>query len=719
MLDGTRSGLNWELRPAREAFSAFAGEWDKLNQMLYDSHPMFDSRFIGTLLEHFGGDDEILCLHHSNESIDGALIIRPLGQGRWTLFMPAQTQAGPLMLRNSRVLDTLLRVLPGYAWSLDLLSIDPLYAPPWAGLDLPQIVTPHALTMAVVLDGDFTGYWQNRPKKLTANIRRYQRRAEEMHGTLTVSFIAEESGMRAALTRYGALESAGWKGKAGTAIAIDNSQGHFYLDVLTRHARTGQALVAEMHAGEHLIASRLFIGNERMRIALKTTYDENMAAVAPGRLMLHEVMQQAFSTMRDGSVEFYTNASRDQAEWATSLRPIPHRQIARNDLIAALLVIVKSFRKEKHKENADSASFEPLQVRTFRSVGELPADAIGLMKAAEHDYPEFASGWFANLESSVFTDDPGVRYYVVHLNGKPQAVLPVRQIKAGSVRRVEALGNYYTSLYAPLLAPDATEVDLISLLEEASRDHGTAHEMRFAPMDPATPNYAATLAALRSCGWIPFRYFCFGNWHLNVGQDWSSYLESRHGKLRSTLKRKGKKFAAAGGALEIVTGPERLEQAIDDFNLVYSRSWKKPEPYAQFIPGLVRWLAAQGWLRLGIARLEGKPVAAEIWIVAHGKANIFKLAHDQGYSFFAPGTLLTAHLMQHVIDIDRVGEVDYLTGDDPYKQSWMDRRRERWGIVAYNPRTVTGFALMLRETLGRIWNQLLKRTPHNLLRPAK
>lgn len=708
--------MSWELRPAHTAFPAFAAEWDRLNHVLYAGHPMFDSRFIGPLLAHFGSGDEMLCLHRSGASVDGALIVRPLGKGRWTLFMPAQTQAGALMLENVRALDTLPRALPGYAWSLDLLSVDPLYAPSWAGLDLPQIVTPHALTMAVALDGDFAGYWRNRPKKLAANIRRYRRRAEETLGTLTVSFIDRESDMRTALARYGELESAGWKGKAGTAIAIDNPQGDFYLDVLTRHARTGQALIAEMRAGERLIASRLFIGNEKIRIALKTTYDETMAAMAPGRLLLHDVLEQAFATLPGGAVEFYTNVSRDQAEWATSLRPIPHRQIVRNDLLAALLVVVKSFRKKICGNPSDSGSFEPLQVQTFRSVCALPADAIGLMEAAERDYPEFAPGWFANLESTVFADDPGVRYYVARLDGMTRAILPVRLTRSGRTRRVEALGNYYTSLYAPLLAPGATEVDLIPLLEAASRDHGIAHEMRFAPMDTAAPAYAATLAALRSIGWIPFRYFCFGNWFLHVNGSWQDYLARRDGQLRGLLKRKGKKFLAAAGRMEIVTDSMTAESTIQDYSSVYAKSWKKPEPYPQFIPGLIRWLATKGWLRLGIARLAGQPVAAQIWIVAHGKASIFKLAYDEAFAHLAPGTLLSAHLMQHAIDVDRVQEVDYLIGDDPYKADWMSHRRERRGIVAYNPRTAIGLTLLLRESLGHFWNRLFHRVS---VRPAK
>ena len=57
--------------------------------------------------------------------------------------------------------------------------------------------------------------------------------------------------------------------------------------------------------------------------------------------------------------------------------------------------------------------------------------------------------------------------------------------------------------------------------------------------------------------------------------------------------------------------------------------------------------------------------------------------------------------MEHVLDVDKVREVDYLTGDDKYKQDWMSHRRERWGILAMNPRTVRGALAILRHIGGR------------------
>ena len=72
--------------------------------------------------------------------------------------------------------------------------------------------------------------------------------------------------------------------------------------------------------------------------------------------------------------------------------------------------------------------------------------------------------------------------------------------------------------------------------------------------------------------------------------------------------------------------------------------------------------------------------------MANGKADIYKVAYDERYKAYTPDALLTAMLMQHVIETDAVTKVDYLQGDDPYKKTWMGERQERWGIVAYNPR---------------------------------
>ena len=120
------------------------------------------------------------------------------------------------------------------------------------------------------------------------------------------------------------------------------------------------------------------------------------------------------------------------------------------------------------------------------------------------------------------------------------------------------------------------------------------------------------------------------------------------------------------------------------------------------MPGLIRLCAAHGWLRLGVAWLGEKPIAAQVWIVANGKADIYKSAYDEAYKAYSPGTLLTAVLMQQALDVDKVTEVDYLIGDDPYKETWVSSRRERWGTVACNSRSLTGLVRLATEIGSRI-----------------
>ena len=69
-------------------------------------------------------------------------------------------------------------------------------------------------------------------------------------------------------------------------------------------------------------------------------------------------------------------------------------------------------------------------------------------------------------------------------------------------------------------------------------------------------------------------------------------------------------------------------------------------------------------------------------------------------------SILIAHLMQHVIDVDRVDEIDFLYGNDTYKQDWMSERRERWGLYCGRPRPARGFKARMLDTAAARLRQL-------------
>ncbi len=202
---------------------------------------------------------------------------------------------------------------------------------------------------------------------------------------------------------------------------------------------------------------------------------------------------------------------------------------------------------------------------------------------------------------------------------------------------------------------------------------------------------------------------CFeetANWSVDI-EDIGAYAESLPTLLRRTLKRKRSKLErTASYRYAIVTSPREAAAVVDDFRAVYDASWKPHEPYAGFIDGLVTLASRNGWLRLGLLYIDETPVAGQIWLVCKRTAAIYKLAYDQHYSEYSPGTLLTMHLLRHVVENDGVTTVDYLTGDDAYKRDWMSTRRMMYRLRIANPRLLRGAYLSVYDALRRLKERL-------------
>jgi len=155
-------------------------------------------------------------------------------------------------------------------------------------------------------------------------------------------------------------------------------------------------------------------------------------------------------------------------------------------------------------------------------------------------------------------------------------------------------------------------------------------------------------------------------------------MAARPSVLRNTIARKQRKLEREHGYnIRLFIGDE-VPQAMPDYHTVYRASWKANEQYTSFLDGMVAAFSKSGWSRLAILYIQGQPVAAQLWLVLHDKASIFRLSYDETWKHYSPGSILTSFLMEYVIDIDKVEEVDFLTGNETYKQDWMSERRERW-----------------------------------------
>lgn len=349
--------------------------------------------------------------------------------------------------------------------------------------------------------------------------------------------------------------------------------------------------------------------------------------------------------------------------------------------------------------SAGTRFVEPL---AFARAARAQAALSGAWSAGD---PHLSLPWFALLAETAMPAE--ARLALLPCGTEDRAAFLPMMALPETPGRVAALANFYTPLFGLINPEQVLDTALVQHLREL-RQAGGINELRFAPLAAEGQDIQLLQRSLRAAGWWVGSYFCFGNWFHRVEPGGAErYFAGRPSQLRHTLQRAERKLAREADAqLVIVEAPgSQLDDAIAHFTAVYATSWKEPEPYPQFIPGLCRLAAGEGSLRLGVLKLGGQPIAAQLWLVANATASIVKLAYDPAFARYSPGTVLTAALCRRVIDQDGVHTLDYLIGDDAYKQDWMSQRRERHGLVAFNTRRPAGALGAIRHLAGAWWRQ--------------
>ena len=348
--------MTWRIHGLESDLGAHKVRWDALNAELFGANPYYDTRFIRPLLKHFGTGDERLCIHTTGADIDAMLIAWPSRFPLWSLFVPGQAQIAPILARDGALLQGLLRSAGPLVLGLECPCQDPLSSPLTnLSSTAPVVASNHARTISVALGSTFEAYWSARSRDLRKSVSRRMRRVNDAGFSTRLKHITDASEMQDAVRRFGVLESSGWKGRTGTAVHMDNAQGRFYTDVLSGFASTGCASVYELYFGADLAAMQLAIRSSSMLVLLKTSYDERHAALAPGRLLLHQLLEQEFARAEVRTVEFYTNAGDEQAAWATDERWIRHYLVLRNSLVHDLYRVRERLAR-RSRSNATLAS---------------------------------------------------------------------------------------------------------------------------------------------------------------------------------------------------------------------------------------------------------------------------------------------------------------------------------------------------------------------------
>lgn len=327
-----------------------------------------------------------------------------------------------------------------------------------------------------------------------------------------------------------------------------------------------------------------------------------------------------------------------------------------------------------------------VDVKLFDDLEAVAADAGDALDRARQPSLYDRIDWFQRL--ATHCPIPGTPLIARARNGKGSAWLFLA--KRGSA--AQGLANWYTLEYD---AVRLGETDgLIARI--AARLEGVA-SVALSPV--AEPE--SLLRGFRDAGWIAEATPATLNWQVHPPERFDDYWESRPSRLRNTVKRKARK---ANLGIEIHTRFD--ETAWAAYRRIYEQSWKPEEGSWDFMRAFAEAEGAAGTLRLGIARHQGEPVAAQFWLVESGRATIYKLVYAESAREMSAGAILGEAMFRHVIEQDRPRVIDYGTGNEPYKAEWMDAPRQLWRVAAWNPRHPAAWPGLARRAV----KSLLRRT---------
>ena len=300
----SRSLASVSVRPLEGAIEPLARDWRDLAGVAEEPNAYAEHWFVAASLEALGPASGARLLEVRRDAVLIGLIAVAEGShyGRtpvrhatnwWHHNMFLGT---PLVRRGearafwSAVLDT----LDGADWAPNFLHLRALAedGPVHEGLAAAAAergracVAVHRESRAMLAAGlDPAAYYEAnvRPKK-RKEIRRLRSRLAEL-GPVSARALGPDDDLDEWCTRFLALESAGWKGRAGSALACDPAKAAFFRGALAGARAAGRLHFLRLDLGERPIAMLVNFLAPPGSFSFKTAFDEDYARFSPGVLV--------------------------------------------------------------------------------------------------------------------------------------------------------------------------------------------------------------------------------------------------------------------------------------------------------------------------------------------------------------------------------------------------------------------------------------------------
>jgi CelD/BcsL family acetyltransferase involved in cellulose biosynthesis len=300
--------------------SVLAGEWEALAQRV-DASPFLRPGWVAAWIDAFG-DGELRTVEARR---GGELVaILPMLRNGSRLLAPTNWHTpgfGPLAA-DAEARDALLeRLFDEPSTCIDLNLLDSTAVCPnalaKAARKRRRLVLARTVAQSPLIDvqGDFAAYEQRLSRNRRKGLRRQRRRLEEL-GEVRFEVCDGRVDLDLLLERMYAVESSGWKGARGTAIASQEDTKCFYTAIARWAAGRGWLRLAFLYLDDRPIAGDYALLQRGAWYSLKAGYDEEFGSFGPGALLLRDELVHCFDDPRVARFELLGHNDSFKASWA-------------------------------------------------------------------------------------------------------------------------------------------------------------------------------------------------------------------------------------------------------------------------------------------------------------------------------------------------------------------------------------------------------------------
>lgn len=161
------------------------------------------------------------------------------------------------------------------------------------------------------------------PSRNKYDLKRAYKRAQSMGKMETEVLAPAPSDVEAYLGEMSRIEATGWKGRAGTALSLDNQVGRFFRLYTQRTAAANMLRLGFLRINGQIAAYQMAVEYARRLWLFKVGYDETFSRCSPGMLLMHRMIKYAFE-QRLEAFEFLGT----EAQWLRFWTDQVHEHVA-------------------------------------------------------------------------------------------------------------------------------------------------------------------------------------------------------------------------------------------------------------------------------------------------------------------------------------------------------------------------------------------------------